>query len=476
MIKKTVVKRKWMTVTVRTLLILVPLTLMAIGHWIERKFGAPSLDQILYHLQYGSEGLAGSDDAFVSSFIRNCLLVPLGATVAILFIQARQPLAWRWYALLFAVGVGFFSQKVSLAGHVRMFFGEDYFSSHYVDPRKVKITPPAHKKNLVMIYVESLEATYSNKKLFGKDLLADLGPQSIAGTRFTAFNQAPGATWTIAGLTATQCGVPLKSVTGYSNNTQGEKVLGFLPGAVCLGDILDSYGYRNVFLGGAALHFSGKGLLLQNHHFHKTMGRIQWEALGTPRSAMNGWGLYDDDLFAKARKEVDELAAADQPFNLTLLTVDTHHPSGFISPFCAKRGVKDFTGIVECTAFQVREFIRYLDSRGYLKNTNVIVMGDHQAMENPVSEKLRSVPRTIFNLFVADKVPEKNRDTILHFDMMPTILEFLGFDVEGDRLGLGYSAWKPTNVLPPETRLAEMWEKLLNYSVGYLSLWNPASN
>jgi phosphoglycerol transferase len=66
---------------------------------------------------------------------------------------------------------------------------------------------------------------------------------------------------------------------------------------------------------------------------------------------MNDWGLYDDMLFIEAEKKLDELEShPNTPFNLTLLTIDTHGPNGYVSKHCANQhGVtkSNFEGIVE---------------------------------------------------------------------------------------------------------------------------------
>ena len=42
------------------------------------------------------------------------------------------------------------------------------------------------------------------------------------------------------------------------------------------------------------------------------------------------WGFDDYDLFTWAKDEILELASVDEPFNFTLLTVNTHFPDGYL--------------------------------------------------------------------------------------------------------------------------------------------------
>ena len=108
----------------------------------------------------------------------------------------------------------------------------------------------------------------------------------------------------------------------------------------------------------------------------------------------------------------------------------------------------------------------------YFRDTNVVILGDHLAMENPVYEKLEKLKeRHVFNELIANNPPVKNREEVLHFDMFPTILEFIGFRVAGGKLGLGYTAISKEADMPPANEFEEMNEDLLNQSDEYLALW-----
>lgn len=473
---------------------------LCLVYWINQNFGQPSIEQIFYHLQFGADGLVATDMAIVASFAGYCLLLPIPLTMlAVLMekllrhariyvldksisahsaaanhamIKIFKVLDWvighkaPLYLLLFSII--YFGVQFSALAYIHNLFGKDYFAQHYIYPSRINITA-AHPKNLVLIYVESMEDAYRDSKLFGKNLLFSM--DKLHGMSFNNFRQVPGTNWTIAGMTATQCGVPLKSVTMFDGNDQGENIKAFLPNAVCLGDILNKFGYRNVYMGGDALSFSGKGKFYQDHHFDEVYGREELKGSLT-QADMNYWGLYDDDLFQKVKAKLKELHDSRQRFNLTISTIDTHGPDGHYSKWCRQQGIKDFEGIVECTANQVADFVKFIKQSGYLKDTNVVILGDHLAMENPVYATLEKSPeRHVFNSWISRKSFTKNRDAIVHFDMFPTILEFINIHVDGDRLGLGYSAISPSGILPSPNEYEEMKEDLLNKSDVYLNLW-----
>lgn len=472
----------------------------SLAYWVNENFGEPSLEQVLYHVRFGMEGLVDTDQGLIKSFVQFCLLLPFSVALILAVIElsiglylthgtkhkitflvsrANKRLLKMIYwmighrAPLYVLLAAFiyFGGQFSILAFLHNQFGRDYFSENYVYPAKVKVTLKTKPKNLVLIYVESLEDSYKNADLFNSNLLVSL--DTLKGTSFRNYRQAPGTGWTIAGITATQCGVPLKSVSLYDGNDQGQNIKTFLPKAVCLGDMLHDFGYHNVYMGGDALSFSGKGKFFEDHHYDEIYGREELKGTLT-KNDMNYWGLYDDDLLAMVKTRLKLLHASKQPFNLTFTTIDTHGPDGHYSKLCKRHGIKDFTGVVECTARQVADLVQFIKKNGYLKDTNVVILGDHLAMSNPVSEKLSTLPeRYVFNSLVSHKPASKNREEVLHFDMFPTIIEFLGFNVEGGRLGLGYTAISKDSAMPPPNEFEEMSENLLNESDKYLELWEP---
>jgi len=452
--------------------------------WIRQKFGFPTFNQFLFHIQLGYHGLLAAEYYTIKSYVVSCVILPgLGALAtasgAVTTIKNVAAFDRRIRNIIIAAPItclalscAFLLNQVSFFAYAESLAGEDYFSGHFKDPKTVSLTEK-NPRNLVLIYVESLDAAYSDPKIFGKDLLHSLDGPAIHGISFNEYNQAPGTNWTIAGIVSTQCGVPLEIITVYDRNVQGEKLNAFMPGAVCLGDVLSDYGYQNIFMGGAGLSFAGKGQFFKDHHYAERYGRDEWAAQGDKEEDMSGWGLHDDDLFRHAETKLDSLEASGRRFNLTLLTLDTHYQgTEKLSKTCAKRGVKSFEDLVECTADQVADFITYTRQKGYLNNTDIVVLGDHLAMSNPVIDKLTRVPeRHIFNLFVSNNIPHKRREDIVHFDLFPTILDFIGLHVQKSQMALGYSGFSATEPAGHSGRLADMRRDLLHPSPLYYDLW-----
>lgn len=311
-----------------------------------------------------------------------------------------------------------------------------YLDRNYVAPDYRR---PLHARNLVLIYVESLESTY--RDVLGRDSLVDIDRETRDWSAAPKFTQVFGTGWTTAALVATQCGLPLRPPVGstYSDVNKHISSRGaILSNAVCLGDLLHQAGYVNVFMTGAALDFGGVGEFIANHGYERILGREEW--IGAGERELTNWGLPDDRLFRKAEAEFDALLSAGTPFNLTVLTIDNHGPHGILNDHCKSAGVTDFLGIVACNAGLAASFIHHVREMDRQGMTDIVVMGDHLAMENPVSSVLNAEPeRYVYDRFLSGAAGKPWRGAVTHFDFFPSILEMLGFTSASRRAGLGTS-------------------------------------
>jgi len=292
------------------------------------------------------------------------------------------------------------------------------------------------KKNIVYLYLESFERTFLDDTIF-PGLAPNLKTLEQQGLAFTNIGEAYGSRWTIAGMVASQCGLPLQPMPNA--NKPGT----FMPKAVCLGDTLKQNGYITSYLGGASSRFGGKGNFYQTHQFDTVTGledHLQNLPLGT--SPYSHWGLSDESLFQLAWSEFSRLAAQSKPFAFFLLTLDTHPPHGYPSPICNDipfgDGKSSLLNTYHCSDRLAGEFIHRLLASEVADETVIVVASDHMAMNNDVSSQLaRSANRR--NLFF---ILEKNgrRESIDRqasaFDLAPTLLSVLGAEVADYNLGV----------------------------------------
>ncbi|MCH9755895.1 MAG: sulfatase-like hydrolase/transferase [Gammaproteobacteria bacterium] len=449
--------------------------------WTYYYVGMSNMNQLISTVVFGFSGLLSANIYFTLSLVKYLLIYPFVLTIFLLLIEKKYPFLQRVLpGALILIGLSGLSLQYDIPHFINALYAHqnpnqtDYFHEHFTDPSSIPFQTAHTPKSLILIYAESLESSYQNTSLFDHDLLTSLTELKQPFISFKHFKQTAGADWTMGGIVASQCGIPLKLTTLFNGNDIGSNISHFLPGAVCLSDILATLGYHNVFLKGASLRFSGIDTFLKTHHYHEMLGKHEWLKQGYHTHQMTAWGLPDDLLFQEAKLKLKQLINTQKPFNLTLLTVDTHGVNGLLNHACAASGGKNFEDIIECSAHQVADFIHYVDNQGWSDQVTIVVMGDHLAMKNAAYSKLTAgQPRYIFNMIISQEPLEKNRDTIFHVDLFPTILTALDITWPGDnKLALGYSALTPkTKNLSTSERFNTLEQITASESTHYNRLW-----
>ncbi|MBU3939678.1 phosphatidylglycerol--membrane-oligosaccharide glycerophosphotransferase [bacterium] len=317
----------------------------------------------------------------------------------------------------------------------------DDFYEYYKAPKTsdLRLNTAKHRKNIVYIYAESFERTY-----FDTDIFPDLTPNLSAliksgnAIEFTNINQTTGSNYTIAGLTSTQCGIPLFTTSG-GDSMEGMDT--FYQEAICLGDVLKKENYYLSFLQGSSIKFAGMDKFFKTHGFDNIQGRGELLNTIEHKDYVNGWGLYDDTLLDLAYDEFQTLSATKEQFALMLITLDTHHPNGHLSVSCSEDlyldGSNDILNTVKCSDILISKFIKKIKSSQYSKNTLIVVTSDHLAMRNSAIEQINksSNRRNLFVVFEPTSKKYEAIDTLgTPLDIASTVLSFVGIETD---LGLG---------------------------------------
>lgn len=328
-------------------------------------------------------------------------------------------------------------------------------------------------RNVVLLYMESLERIYTDEKVF-PGLTPNLDRLRKQGLDFPGMETFPGATYTIAGMFASQCGAPLITSpfsafdAGSGNNNSVDT---FHAGLVCFGDVLHAAGYDQVYMGGAPMSFSSKGLFYKLHGYDQTLGEDELEAAHDGKLPKNGWGLYDSNLFELALNKYRELEKAGKPFNLSMITLDTHPPHGRPSANCPRYGASTNTVLqaTYCSDSMVGDFIEQLSKEPNFKNTVVVLMSDHLEMRNDADPLYPKQYHRRPLLFVLNAGHGQRKTRIYHMDVAPTVLGLMGVHTNATFIaGADRSAAEaPDNPLVADE---------VTYSVLRKVLWSTASS
>lgn len=341
------------------------------------------------------------------------------------------------------------------------------FDTWYKVPAK---SIPDPKLNLVYIYGESLERTYFDNAAF-PDLTPELGAIKNNSIDFTHTAQLPGTDYTIAGMVASQCGIPL--FAPFEGNASAS-MSSFFPQNLCLGDILKNSGYENHFVQGANLRFAGKDVFLKSHGFDHLVGAEELKSQVADPAYRNDWGFYDDTVLDEVWKKYEELSKSGKRFSLFTLTVDTHHPDGFISRTCDRKRyemdgkLNQSFSAVTCSQQHIAALIQKIQASPWYKDTVIVVSSDHLAMNNTAWKYLSKQDRNnLFFVLRGDK-PQQDVSGIKRntMDNGATVLDILGGD---NFIGLGRSSLSGQSL---SESFLNMKEKVLSWKPDIIRLWN----
>lgn len=437
--------------------------------WMFDTWSNLTMDELIYHL---TSPLDGTNDAMIREYIDTCIVPAVIVLLFLLVLFAAFRKKKRYYivmagAIVLSVSVGALSvrgawQDLDVGNYVadRGTYST-FIDDNYVSPSDVELTFPQEKRNLIYIFLESMETTYADTQsggAFDRNVIPELTQIAQENEDFSGETadlnggySMPGTTWTIGAMFAQTSGLPLSvSIDGNSMDTQTS----FFAGAVTLGDILESQGYSQTLLIGSDAAFGGRELYFTEHGNYEMMDYKYAVQNGLiPEDYHVWWGYEDEKLFEFARQKVTELAAQPEPFILTMLTVDTHFEDGYVCERCPQLyGDDQYSNVMRCSSRQVSAFVQWLQQQDFYENTTIILCGDHPTMDSDYCEDIDSgYTRKTYTAYInaaAQKETETRRD-FTTFDQFPTTLATLGVQIEGNRLGLG------TNLFSSEPTLTE---------------------
>lgn len=473
-----------------------------LGNWVLDTWGLLSIDEIIFHLKVP---LDGTNSDVVLDGINAC--VPLAVLVLFLSIfliiglrnkHGKCMIALFLVAVIACGSAGRAAYEVYDELDVKEYLVSQKKESHfieqnYVDPRTTKITFPEQKRNLIYIYLESMESTFASKGDGGGldfNCIPELTTLAEENTNFSNSDKlgggypAYGGTWTMAGIFSQTSGIPIKNSeqTDDVNATLAEQY-SFSSQARNLEDILADEGYNQCFMIGSDATFGGRRAYFESH------GKGQTEICDYNTAKENGqipedyyvwWGYEDQKLFANAQEKLTELSSKDEPFNFTMLTVDTHFEDGYVCEQCQNEfGDNQYANVMACSSRQVDAFVKWIQQQPFYENTTIVISGDHLTMDsdfcNDVSEDYE---RSVYNVFInlpegLDTSFEKTHSReFATLDMFPTTLAAMGVTIEGDRLALGVNLFSDEQTLTEQYGRKGLDKELMKKSKFYDMLIN----
>lgn len=461
------------------------------AQWALDEWGNLNLDEILYTM---TQPLRGTDKGIVLNYVVYAVIpaaaVLLAGGAAYAFLKRRRKNIPVIAVLLVCTAVfGIFQtvrfcRKLGVIDYLKNSKERSsYIEDNYVDPEDVKLTFPDKKKNLIYLYLESMEVAYSDTSeggIFDVNYIPALtqiakDAEDFGGSADTGLNGASSwkyTTWTMGGMFAATTGLPLKiplETQGVDTNYMSTQE-SFFPGITSLGDILKEEGYVNDLLIGSDATFGGRRLYFSEHGDYEMDDYLYYQDHGLPPGYKAFWGFEDEKLYAFAKDRLEELSSSDQPFNLTMLTVDTHYPNGYKCRLCKDTYDSQYANAIVCADSQVSEFLDWCSQQDWYEDTVIVVSGDHPTMATFCDGAPQDYTRKVYTAYLNAAV-EPVRDEKREYstvDNFPTTLAAMGVQIEGDRLGMGTNLFSDVDTLD-ERDGAELIESELSRTSSWMS-------
>lgn len=425
--------------------------------WIVNYFGKVTGDEMLFHLLAPLNGI--SNDSYIDYFLLGVLPTLVVATIVYFldrkYLRKRKRLI---YSLAIIFSFCFFITYLDIDNYIyNQIVSSNFIKENYVDPENVELEFPDKKKNLIFIFLESMEVTYMDNVSGGvkkKNLIPNLTRLAKENISFSNSKklggalQIAGSEWTVASMVSHTSGLPLKINTSSNGIIDFNE---FMPEVETIGDILEDNGYKNYLIAGSDTIYGGRKAYFEEHGNYEIYD-VNDALKDKVIKEKVFWGFDDDTLYSLAKKQLLEIAKADEPFNYTMLTVDTHFEDGYLADSCSVKFNDQYADVIYCADQKIVEFLNWLEEQEFYEDTAIVIVGDHKSMDVDFFDDVdKSYDRTNYNVFINSSVDTDNiyNRKFAAIDLYPTTLASMGVKIRGDRLGLG------TNLFSDEKTLIE---------------------
>ena len=399
-----------------------------------------SVDQIVFHVK---APMIGVEKGLIHRSFLIIIFFIFSFNISYIILAKKRIII---FILCIILILSYICYKVKLYEYITfMTKKSDFIEQNYIDPKNVSITFH-YKKNLIYIILESMENSYSDTVhggTFQENLIPQLTKLAKNEINFSEnmniLNGAyslPFTQWTMGAIFAQHTGLPLRlpvdgNLIFYTAS--------FFPNIVSLGDILEDHGYIQEFILGSDASYTSKGTFFKEHGNFRVLDYNYLIEYGIiPKGYKVFWGVEDKTIFDIARNELLKLSNQEFPFNVTILTVDTHPEDGYLSNICEEKiPGNQYKNVISCSDWQVGQFITWIQQQEFYKDTVIVIAGDHPTMKKNFINSDDNYIRKNYTCFINVEDKHNNARDFSSFDNFPTILSALGAEIPGNRLGLG---------------------------------------
>lgn len=344
------------------------------------------------------------------------------------------------------------------------------------------------KRNLILVFLESVEDGFVDEKIYGENLIQELSNLKKEGISFNGYQRTVGSRYTMDGLCALLMGVPLEGaeLVDFSRTTKFDVLLRNAPSIL---NLLQNDGYKTSFFVGSSGKFTQKANFFEAHGidrkniytreiFQKNGYRLSGELKGSE------WGFCDEFVWSQAKQWITENYDKKTPFLTVIETLDTHFPNGFTKAKYRKFG--DVRDAFRAASIMASEFVTWAKQQPWYQDTTIVFVGDHPWQDQPNDftnlYTKNSSNRQIFNLFInsVHKKPTTTNREWTAMDIAPTILDSMGIEyralinsktMSNNQIGIGLSLFSDEKNFIEIYGMDFLWTEMKKKSTFYNSLF-----
>ena len=288
--------------------------------------------------------------------------------------------------------------------------------------RHVEAAGTPQKKNIVLITIESMSASYLSRYGNTRGITPNLDTLIDGSLSFDRLFATGNRT--VRGLEAVTACIPPSSGESLVKRPGVGKVFS-------TGEVLRNLGYSTSYVYGGDAYFDNMEAFFSANGYRirdkKTFGK-------SDITFDNIWGTCDEDTYRVVLRDFD---AGQEPFFAHIMTVSNHRP------YTYPDGRIEYDGnpmsryaAVKYTDYAIGQFMREASGRPWFKNTVFVIMADHCAS----SAGKTSLPLNGYHIPAFIYAPgfiEARRigKVCSQIDVMPTLFSLLGFSYDSKFYG-----------------------------------------
>ena len=302
-------------------------------------------------------------------------------------------------------------------------FPYNYFSdeelNNNISLNRNYLSEKQKKYNVVVIIMESL-----SKEFVGFHNNHDLTPflDSLMNHSLVFTNAYSNGLRSIEALPAITASIPTLSNTPFISSVYAQNKFNSLP------SVLSKKGYSTSFFHGGTRGTMGFYGFAKKAGFQKYFGLEEYDN----KADYDGtWGVYDEPFF---NYFADKIKAETKPLFTTFFSLSAHPPYNIPNKYDTifKEGDLEIHKLISYSDYSLKVFFENIKDEGWFDNTLFVITADHTSPKSSDELYKNKIGRYSIPMFFytpSGELKGINDVVTQHIDIMPSILDYLGYDM-----------------------------------------------